>query len=318
MYAVLTIDRGNGKLPFVDAATAYRALSGMCERWLKRTRRWMARRGMKPFGSEWVSVVEAHKSGWPHLNVLLYAPELAEYLERVASDLAATGATKRQQRLLWGELLDHATEAGWGRQCTAERVASTGAIAGYFTQLAKHCEKGIAEVAKLTQLPMNAPERLRRLRSGKGFLPPRRKNPETTGALVMSRASDEGDYEVRRLNPPSEALHNRVARSCVQHERTFLLDDEQRESFNRVAARFGVPQKPPPIVVVVTVKGANDETSNEEGPPRRGGSDTAAHHEGAEEEEDAQLSFVRSEHAQESRSVDAPRRQHAEADSRLQ
>jgi len=54
--------RGKSRL-----ADVYREFSGRGERFLKRVRRWMERRGLTPFGREWVSTVEAHRSGIPHI-----------------------------------------------------------------------------------------------------------------------------------------------------------------------------------------------------------------------------------------------------------
>lgn len=48
------------------------------------------------------------------------------------------------------------------------------------------------ELAKMTQLPTTAPIRFRRVRAGKNFLPPRRKNPLYTGTLLRRRPDQTG------------------------------------------------------------------------------------------------------------------------------
>jgi hypothetical protein len=201
---VLTVDADSrfGGRGFVNATEAYRALSGMTERVLKRLRR------MYPdIGSSWVATVEAHKSGKPHLNLVCHAPELARYLARdqrrrrpdAQRDHGADW--KRHACRLRGELRRHVHESGWGPIGTAEPARDKNSLASYITKLAGAADKAWSEIAKLTQAPLNAPVRFRRLRSGKGFLPPRHSNPETTGALVRTERNREtGDIEVKSMN----------------------------------------------------------------------------------------------------------------------
>lgn len=228
VFLVLTLDRDgyhSGEARWRDANAAFRALSKMLRNFLTSLRRWCARNGWTSPGSNWAAVVEVHKSGVPHLNLVLYCSELAEHLEqhrRAVRDAGARVLWKRRRserrhlhsialpgerlraelarvrrglrrdargvvrssKLAAGDLLSLLQRAGFGAQCTAERARSRGAIAGYFVKIAGKHDTTVGEVAKLTQLPLNAPHRFRRLRSGKGFLPKQRKNEEVTGTMV--------------------------------------------------------------------------------------------------------------------------------------
>jgi hypothetical protein len=186
VFVVLTLDRDgyfSGK-PWADVATAHRGLSRMSRALLKRLNRLCKARGWTPIGSRWVAVVEAHRSGWPHVNFMLYCRELAAELERERLARLADGATARASVLLGDELLRHARETGWGPQSTAERARSRDAVIGYITKLVGQAAKTTGELAKITQAPLSAPEGFRRLRAGKGFLPARHKNPGWTGTVV--------------------------------------------------------------------------------------------------------------------------------------
>lgn len=167
VFAVVTLDQlGTTRdVPWSDPADAHPLLSSMTRGLLARLRR---RYGGDP-GSRWVMVVEAHASGWPHANLLMHAPQLAAELET------------DDDHLVVGELRELVTRAGWGRT-TMERVRDDGrAVAGYLVKVATR------ETAKVMQLPLNASKNFRRLRSGRGFLPPVQKDPTITGAMLERR-----------------------------------------------------------------------------------------------------------------------------------
>ena len=221
---VLTLDRDgyySGKA-WVDTEQAYRELSRMSRNFLARMRR--AYDG-EP-GSSWVGVVEAHRSGWPHMNLLLYAPRLAAELERHRVARIEAGGTERESILLAGDLLEAATATGWGVQSTGEVAHSTDSVAGYIVKLAGEADATNGELAKITQAPTNAPERFRRLRSGKGFLPPRRTNPHVTGVLVRRRRSPEGDWQICRVNPPKDPASEQPIRDAVVAEVSVIREEE--------------------------------------------------------------------------------------------
>jgi hypothetical protein len=127
--------------------------------------------GWGSFKSRWVQVVESHKSGWPHVNLMIHNAGLAKYLADEQAARKANGQSELASRLLSEELLGHAIESGWGQRSTAEAVKNREAMAGYLTKLASQAHEHIGELAKITQAPTNAPHKFRRLRSGKGFLP---------------------------------------------------------------------------------------------------------------------------------------------------
>jgi hypothetical protein len=86
-------------------------------------------------------------------------------------------------KLVCRELADVVTRAGFGLLSTAERANSADALASYCVKLAGEADGLVGEVTKLCQLPINSPLRFRRLRSGKGFLPPRKHAPDTISKL---------------------------------------------------------------------------------------------------------------------------------------
>ncbi len=49
---------------------------------LERSGRSKQLRTVRYLGNRWVSVVEAHRSGWPHVNLYVWCPELAAELRR--------------------------------------------------------------------------------------------------------------------------------------------------------------------------------------------------------------------------------------------
>lgn len=253
VYLVLTIDREGyySGVRWPNVTAAYRALSGMSNKLLKRLgREWgdelsvrVDKRGgireERRIGSHWVAVVEAHRSGWPHVNLVLYAPRLARELADSTRARKILGCSDREAVLAEGTVLHHTTGAGWGRQSTFESARDTEALAGYLVKLAGNHEASMGELAKITQAPTMAPARFRRLRSGKGFLPPRYHNPDVTGVLVRRRRSPEGDWETLSVNeakdPAQQALRSRV----IGLELELIREEEDALS------RGSVPAQPP-------------------------------------------------------------------------
>jgi hypothetical protein len=239
---VLTLDRDGyytGK-QWPNVNVAYQALSKMTRAALQRIGRiWgpeerteVRKNGSvkhyRTIGNRWISVVEAHRSGWPHMNLMFWCPELAAALsaEREArledSALAnavalAHDAWKKKEpippavrelargaTLIGGRLAEVLTASGWGLQSTAERARDIEAVLAYGVKLVGMHDASVGELAKITQAPMNAPIRFRRLRTGKGFLPERFSNPAVTGCLVRRRRSAEGDWEIQAINAPKD------------------------------------------------------------------------------------------------------------------
>lgn len=302
-FFVLTLDRDgyfSGK-PWADVTDAYRKLgkmsaaflSGVGRRWGPDTRVVGKKRPrvVRRLGNRWVAVVEAHRSGWPHVNLLVYCPELAAELraereERLhdpdlanavalAADAWKSGepipATVRElargATRIGGELRALAEQCGWGRESTAEAARSSEAVAGYVVKLAGKHDASAGELAKITQAPLNAPARFRRLRSGKGFLPPRHCNPEITGCLVRRRRAGYdarhqwrkagGDWEVLAINPPKDEAQL----PAVERARAVELQLIEEEENILSRQRGKLPAMPPMRLAIRGKLEGHKETS---------------------------------------------------------
>jgi hypothetical protein len=261
-FLVLTIDRAGyySGQPWSDVNEAYRALGKMTRATLKRIgATWGPEtrlegkkrlRTVRKLGNRWVAVVEAHRSGWPHVNLLVWCPELAaqlraDHAERLNDPAVADAvalafdafrarepipsAVREQARKatrIGGSLRDLVEECGWGRESTAEAARSSEAIAGYVVKLAGQHDASAGELAKITQAPLNAPERFRRLRSGKGFLPPRHCNPEVTGCLVRRRRAVAGDWEICAINAPKDPAQLPAIACAAEAELQIIFEEE--------------------------------------------------------------------------------------------
>lgn len=252
VFIVLTLDREGyysregGR--WRNVTDAFRDLGRMSEKFLKRLRRFHKRMGWAPFGSKWVATVEAHRTGWPHMNLVIHSPELAEYLENDRQARERRGLSARDQVLVKDELRACVIGAGWGPQSTAERGRSKDALAGYITKLAGLAGSTAGEVAKITQAPMLAPERFRRLRSGKNFLPPRIVDPEVTGTLVRRYHLQHGPTVLPIHNVKGEDAKREVA-LCCEHEERLLVDELAEAEHIRLMTRFGLRKKEPAVTV---------------------------------------------------------------------
>jgi len=206
--------RAAADLPPADAEqldprwVAYRTLWRRWQSLRQALNREAERRGHRR--SRWAMTTEAHRSGWPHVHVLMEWPWLAAAL---AADDAEHDCTRKEpvdggDRALWrarlarrcghpGCLRDwlsqRAEACGFGRVSYCEGAKDREQAAGYILKLAGEMEKGstAGEVLKLSQLPVNAPRHFRRLRyslrSRDGAIPamldPVHVEPGTMGAL---------------------------------------------------------------------------------------------------------------------------------------
>jgi len=291
---VLTVDRDGyySGDPWADVTEAYEALGTMTRAFLGRIgRRWGSEtalersgrskelRTVRKLGPRWISVVEAHRSGWPHVNLLVWCPELAELLrsdreQRLADpELADAVALQRdawarrepvppavrerarQAILAQGDVLECLEASGWGRQSSAEAVRDIEALMSYDVKLCGLHESSVGEVAKITQAPLNAPERFRRYRSGKGFLPPRRSNPAVTGTLVRridaqeapGTARDGRPWYILPVHAPKDPAQVEPVRAAVRAELQ-LIDEESRLKMRDPKGKLA-PMPPVRIVV---------------------------------------------------------------------
>jgi hypothetical protein len=158
---------------------------------------WIAEQGGDPIGNAWCAVVEQHRRGWPHCNFLL----CSNFLREVLCDVKQMSHLPEGESLSLGhvpELRALALRAGWGPRSTIEGAQDDQAVAAYLTKVAgeeaEHSEcadteserasgASVGELAKVSQAPVRAPRGFRRLRSGVGWLPPKKKS-EWHGALV--------------------------------------------------------------------------------------------------------------------------------------
>jgi hypothetical protein len=263
-FLVLTLDREgyySGK-PWGDVTEAYKSLGKLTAATLKRigatfgpeTRLEGRKRPrvVRKLGNRWVAVVEAHRSGWPHVNLLVWCPELAAELRRETADrlrdpevadaveLARDAWTRgepitaelrekaRKAALIGGVVRDLVTASGWGLQSTAEAARSSDAIAGYIVKLAGQHDASAGELAKITQAPLNAPERFRRLRSGRSFLPARYHNPAITGCLLRRREHGERwkRGSLHTMNPPRDPAQNEPTLRAARCELQIMREEE--------------------------------------------------------------------------------------------
>lgn len=249
-FLVLTLDRYgtySGEQRWQTSQDAYRELSKLTTKFLRLLRIWMTSMGWTALANQWVATVEMHKSGWPHMNVVLWSPELAAWLGDEKAEKLRAKFSERESNLVGGELADIVTEAGFGLISTAERARSKDESLGYICKLAGKVDESIGELAKLSQLPTNAPFRFRRIRSGKGFLPPRRKNDAVTGTLVRRQYLHFAGYEVLPLhNVNGDAMvHNEQC--CALEERIWQDELEKRERLKSKVRKYGdsVVEVPP-------------------------------------------------------------------------
>lgn len=259
LFAVLTLDQlGHyDKRPkrwriWHDVKEAYRDLAKMQQSLMNRLRYFAKRRGWSPVGSKWVSVVEQHKSGWPHLNLMIYHPELAQLVGDSCRRREAEGLIGRRTILAEGEMGRMIYASGWGRESSVEQVRSVHALANYVTKCAGHSEANAEatanELAKITQAPKAAPPRFRRLRSGKGFLPKRQTGgDEWTGTLVRRQVLD-GYPIVLPVHRGEEEFLRDVEQVCICEEDEWGREQQLLSRHRKLVERSGMQTVAGPAV----------------------------------------------------------------------
>ena len=227
VFLVLTIDQQDHfrrlRKPYRHVQECFKRLSNNTRFFLRRLRRRQRAMGWRETGNEWVATVEVQRNGWPHLNLIVYAPELADEL-RAEAAMPWLGHKSLVKPGTW--LFDAVVETNWGTISTAEAARDQEALAGYVTKVAGEFGRTIGEVSKITQAPVNARCKLRRIRAGKGFLPPQgaqRRDGSRTG-VMMRRQVHWGHL---------------VAGPMLEPDQVRPVGDtpeEQRENFERYAA----------------------------------------------------------------------------------
>lgn len=249
VFFVLTIDQRDfyktGKKPYKDEQEAFKRLSGNTRYFLRRLRRRQADRGERVLGNEWVGTVEVQRNGWPHVNLVAYAPELAAEL-RDAQPIGPhdPGARRHRAQIVEPWLLGAVTGSGWGTISTAEGVRDAEAMAGYIVKLGGEFGRTAGEISKLTQAPTNARMKLRRIRAGQGFLPPQgaqQRKGDYTGVMMRRRLvvgmmtvgpMIQPDQVTPRGDTPEEQRHNsdlyaRGVQEALRREVAALEDDRR-------------------------------------------------------------------------------------------
>lgn len=191
-YLVLTLDQQSEAERGLTPFEAYRTVT----RRFQTFRQWLVRN----YGAAtYVATVEQHRTGWPHLNVVVSCAGFA----------AAIRAEKRKDGTAPGWLKSAAVRAGFGWKAWAEAPRDLEQLAGYMVKLA-HRESLTGEVVKTSQLPIAAPHGTRRLRSSRAFLPPATtKTGEFTGELLKHSLAQAQLIDDERHQTEQEAEQRR-------------------------------------------------------------------------------------------------------------
>lgn len=189
LYCVLTINRRRWKS---GKASAYK---NFWRRWQQLRQRLSRHVGDRKI--EYVSVMEQHASGWPHMNLILYWEDMEKIGGLDELEIYA------QQIERW--MKDNAPSCGLGHSVYVDAVNSHKTIAGYFTKQAMleegngpiHSGADLRRVAgeinkqsKGYQIPMAAPLGFRRIRSSRGLLPSIETDSDYSGAIHNPNRKD--------------------------------------------------------------------------------------------------------------------------------
>lgn len=279
VHLVITLDPSLHALCRVDPDAVFVNIGHQSELFSKALKRWMVASGMESYGSDWMSTIEVHLSGVPHINMLIYAPEWAGRLRKQKHALIHDGKLRLKEAIVMEPALQElATKYGFGYMSTAEacRPRQLDRLIGYDVKVAANlrggaafrndgpqdaegltegarleremhrlwntkllddyddAERAIGEAAKATQIPVRAPFRFRRVRSGKGFLPEKNKNPEVTGCVVRRRRTKEGDEEIAPfVRSNDQDYMDRVGECCRREEE--IAREEENELSRQVS-----------------------------------------------------------------------------------
>jgi hypothetical protein len=209
LYVVLTFDPSRfGGLE--DAAGAWRAYKAGYQLWSEGLKRALERAVGR---IEYVQTWERHRSGWPHVNVLLTGAGLRELVAReglVEREISGPSGRVRRAafpRRFRRKLLDLAAHHGFGRMGWVELVdrGRPDAMAGYLVKLARELTGSSNEATKGYQSPLNAPRHFRRIRASRGVLP-----PIPTGELTGMLQTIPLDLEQPDVHRPGDRLPHRA------------------------------------------------------------------------------------------------------------
>jgi hypothetical protein len=129
--------------------------------------------------TQFITLIEQHRSGVPHVNVLIRNSALAQ---------ASEGDGWKGLRGENGKFFKHVVESNFGKRLWLEPIRDKEAIAGYFVKL-------MGEVTKGSQVPVMAPKHFRRIRASRGLLPPTFKQVGTNFEGKLYRCPCESSIE---------------------------------------------------------------------------------------------------------------------------
>lgn len=157
VYAVLTFPRTRSAFDYYKSGFRM---------WQKLNQRMTGRLGKIEYIQTW----EAHKDGYPHLNVVLHNEALWSLCK---------GDRWRSYR---DEFESHSTSVGFGSRTWVEPLREgTGlTMSGYLTKLSRE----LTGSGEKNQIPLDAPAHFRRLRASRGLLPPVYHQEGWTGCVV--------------------------------------------------------------------------------------------------------------------------------------
>lgn len=158
IYLVLTFDRSK------SLKQSYRDIVKCWDKFRKRLER--------KYGKfKYITLIEQHKDGYPHVNVLIHN----EILFKKYTDFGFNALRKE-----WFDF--NVKDSGFGWKYWIENMRSKDAISGYFVKLVGQMA---GEFAKPSQIPREAPKNFRRLRASRGLLEKVFKNEDFTGELLF-------------------------------------------------------------------------------------------------------------------------------------
>jgi len=158
---------------------------------------------------------EAHKSGTPHVHLLLISPWLASKVRERDSDPELDGVElgSDDANLAPADLVTLATSIGWGERFDLQMAESREALTHYATKL-------VGEVSKGSQTPEHMPLKCRSYGGARGFLAPRKVDEQATGWVTdehgrrlakVSIPEIEGGWDDQGLAPAAMAERERRA-----------------------------------------------------------------------------------------------------------
>jgi hypothetical protein len=106
----------------------------------------------------------------------------------------------------------------------------------------------VGEIAKLSQAPTRAPSHFRRLRSSKGFLPPKRKDETITGALYDEAGCKVGATPGARVVAAALSADTREALEELARQVSAMDDAKRNRGGDYDAAGIWIEVKQPRII----------------------------------------------------------------------